>query len=371
MSDADARRGTQLDQQSSEIAPRRSQDSYTDVFSTMCSSLLEIVTGRKVIQDRYLLEFSRLVVQMISNAIETLPDSFNKLLEAFLQYLHYSAWNDADQNRKSSYIRAHQIASTLDVYRTEQKREELIRQEWKDWQNRGLLCYIFQSPGVTLSELQEKLNISRSVLDNCIRQLKEKKLLNSHRTEYDDESYYMLSRLGRDVCQYLLEPQIHYVMPNQWSQERVYLLYILLETQLKASRDTIPVMTYVRKVSVLREDDVQYFVSKVKPNAKKRAFEILFCRVPAEQYRIRNAAQSLPKDLERKACEVFEVYEADEAEEVCEADKAYGMVDKEEYRDERYFRRKEGRAASENQMAAREASTDLRMRGRIPGYQYS
>lgn len=369
MSDADARRDTQLDQQSSKIAPYHSQDSYTDVFSTMCSSLLEIVTGRKVIQDRYLLEFSRLVVQMISNAIETLPDSFHKLLAAVMQYLRDSMWNDADQSRKISYIRAHQIASILDVYCTEQKHEELMRQEWKaNWQNRYLLFYIFQSPGITLSELQEKLKLPRSELNRCIGQFEDRKLLSSHRSGYDDEPYYILSRLGSDLCQNLFGLRIHSVMPNQWSQERVYLLYILLETQLKASHDTIPVMTYVRKVSVLREADVQYFVSRAKPNAKSHASTDPSAEVRAEPYRIRSAVQSLPKDLEHEAFRVFNVYEADGVD---EADEAYDMVDKEEYRDERYFRRKESRAASENQMAAREASTDLRMRGRIPGYQYS
>lgn len=350
MSDADAKRHTQLDQQSSKIAQYRSQDSYTDVFSTMCSSLLEIVTGRKVIQDRYLLEFSRLVVQMISNAIETLPDSFHKLLAAVLQYLRDSMWNDADQNRKASYIRAHQIANILDVYCTEQKHEELMRQEWKaNWQNRYLLCYIFQSPGITRSELQEKLKLSRSELNRWIRQLEDRKLLSSHQSGYDDEPYYMLSRLGMDLCQNLLGPRIHFVMPNRWSRERVYLLNILLTIQFEASEDTIPVMVYVRKVSELREADVQYFVSRAKPHGESHTFTVPFAEVPAKPYRIRSAVQSLPKDLEHGT---------------------YDMAVKEEYRDERYFRRRESQTASENQMAERETAADLRMCGCLSNYQF-
>ena len=348
MSDAAAKENTHLSQRPNKIEPFHNQSSYTDVLSKLCSSLLETVAVQKVIQDRYLLDFSRLTVQIISNAIEILPNSFYELLSAFLQYLRNSAWNDTNQNRKSSYIRAHQIASMLDVYRTEQKHEELVRRELQtNQQNRDVLCYVFQSPGVAFSELQEKLKFSCSDLNKCIRELEEKKLLSSHRTEYDDEPYYMLSRLGRDLCLDLLAPRMHHVMPNQWSYERVCLLYLLLGTQLESFDDTIPVMTYIRKVSELREDDVQYFVSSMKKHVKKHplgnSLGVTTWKFSTDYHKIHSAPQSILS------------YQFDSEPE-------------EEYPDERYVGSKENHTASEDQMATKKYSTNLRMRRRIPNY---
>lgn len=356
MSDAVAKEYTQLNQQSNKIAQRHNHSSDTDVFPEMCSSLLGIVTGRKVIQDRYLLEFSRLVVQMISNAIETLPDSFDALLAAILHYLRYTAWNDTDQNRKTSYIRAHQIASILDVYRTEQRHEELTYQELRaNRQNWNLLYYIYQSPGIAFFELQKKPELSHTDLHGSIRQLEEKKLLSNHQSEYDDEPYYMLTRLGRDLCQNLLGPQVpHHVIPNQWSHERVYLLCFILSTQLKSSEDSMPVMTYIRKASMMREADVQRFVSSIKTyvtHVKEHSFdedlEASIWESLTVQHWLRSAGQSIPKSLRSKV---------------------YAMEDKEEDASGRHVRRKEIRIIAEDQMATRENSEDLRVCGRISGY---
>lgn len=328
MSDVAAKGYTQLSQQSNKIVQRHSHSNETAVFSEMCSSLLGIVTGKKVIQDRYLLEFSRLVVQMISNAIETLPDTFDALLAAILHYLRYTAWNDTDQNRKTSYTRAHQIASMLDVYRTEQKHEELTYRELRaSWQNWDLLCYIFHSPGIGFSELQKKPVLSHTDLQGSIRQLEEKKLLTSHQSEYDEEPYYMLTRLGRDLCQNLLEPRtLHHVIPNQWSQERVYLLCFVLGIELESPEASVPVMTYIRNASMMREADVQHFVSRIKTHATYRK------------------GHSMDEDLE------------------------YAVEDKEEETSGYHFRRNEIRTIGEDQMATRETPEDLRLCGRISGY---
>jgi len=280
MSDTVTMENAQPDRQPDAIALLHSQASSENIFSILCSSLLETVTSNKVIQDRSLLDFSRFAVQIISNSIEVLPKSFNLLLEAFLDYLHYSVRNDSDKNRALSYIRAYQITSVLDVYRTEQKNEDLLRKELKvNQQDRNLLYCIFQSPGITSSELQAKLDVSEPKLRERTRQLEEKKLLNSYQTEYEDEPYYMLSRLGRDFCQYLFAPQTHRVIPNQWSLDRVCILYFLLGTQLEPSDDdtkSVPVMTWIRKVSELREDDVQYFASKMKKHVKKHMKKHMF-----------------------------------------------------------------------------------------------
>lgn len=274
MSDTVIIENTQSVQQIDSIAQSNSQSSFERIFSNMCRSLLETVSNSKVIQNKCLLDFSRLAVQVISNAIEILPDFFDKLVKTFLDYMQYSVRNDTNQNRALSYIRAYQIACMLDVYRTEQKHEELLRAELKlNRQNKDLLYHIFHSPGITFSDLQTKLHCSDSELNERTRQLEGKKLLSSHQTEYENEPYYMLSRLGIDFCQDMFAARTRRVLPRQWSCERVRILYLLLEIQLESSDDTIPIMTWVRKVSELREDDVQYFVSRLKKHVHKYTFD--------------------------------------------------------------------------------------------------
>ncbi len=141
-------------------------------FSNMCDSLILVIASRKPIREKSLLDFNKAVIQIISYSIEDLPKSYYRLSETLLNYWRHEARRDSDFDRSFSYVRAYQISSTLEVYRTEQKHEEIIRSELEEHQSsRELLGYIYQHPGSTTAELRAGMDISDEKLEDTIHQL--------------------------------------------------------------------------------------------------------------------------------------------------------------------------------------------------------
>ena len=219
-----------------------------DTLSNMCNRLLESFAKRKTIRERTLLDFSKLVVWVISDPSEQLPQAFDRLTEYASDYWKYQVKTETDSERAFSYVRVYQITSMVKTFQVEQEREKLILLEMERNQpNKELLHRIYLSPGITCRDLGRTLKLSPAELEQRTKYLEEKRFLSSRRSKGD--KYYLLTKAGTDLYHNLIGRKTCRILSDRLSAERTFVFYTLLELLYKRGFDSVPAKTLLQKVS--------------------------------------------------------------------------------------------------------------------------
>lgn len=222
----------------------------TSIFSNMCTRLTLSIAQQRIIQERTLLDFNKMVIWTIKNNITELPNSFDELTGHVSDYWHYELNEESNSERKYSYIRLYQMVNTINTFYAERNLQDkaLLALE-QNSQNIVAIRLIQQSPGITHKRLREILDIPSSTLRDQLDALEKGGFLSGRRS--GDERYYMLTNAGDVLYQTLIARQKHDVSADEWSSERTQVFCFILERLQNQSIQSIPVLRVMRIVSAL------------------------------------------------------------------------------------------------------------------------
>lgn len=234
----------------------------TNIFSDMCNRLLDNITQRRIIQERSLLDFSKLVLWVVNGTVKRLPESFNELAAHISDYWHYEIRREDDSERKYSYIRFYQMICIIKTYHVERELEDKAFSAMeKNQSNTELLRMIQQCPGITHKQLWDMFGISSVELQKQLKPLDQEGFLSSRRS--GEDRYYMLTNAGEILYQKLNTLGKNRTWSDLWSEERTFVLFIVLDIQQKRGRTRSQVLEVVQLVAKCSNDLIAQVAKKI------------------------------------------------------------------------------------------------------------
>ncbi len=169
------------------------------IFSQMCQRLVNSVAQRETIDERTLRDFSKLIIWVVSNDVEDLPDGFYDLADNLLDYRLYLLEKEKDSETKYSYLRLYQLICIVQIQVEERARKIKIYNSLEENQPNALLLHIIKTaPGITFMRLKEKCGVSSEELRKRISKLEQDGFLSSRRA--GDGQFYFLTNDGELLC---------------------------------------------------------------------------------------------------------------------------------------------------------------------------
>lgn len=240
-------------------------------FSGLCYQIKESIIDRKPIQEKALLDFSRLTCQLLYNGIsKDLPYNFTVLSERAEDYWHYYANKDADRDLSYSYVRVYQITSMVNVFVKDKHRDKYLFEAMeKSKKHMNLLKQVYQLPGITHKGLSEQLGISPSMLSHRTAQLEEQGFLFARRI--GKNKYYSLSNLGINLYKRLIAQEIRKTAKTTWTSKRVSIIafvLLIVSRQLSIEQfDAEEIIEFERELDKYDDDVLLGLIELyIKPN---------------------------------------------------------------------------------------------------------
>ena len=88
-----------------------------ELLDYICSLINKKVNEHRLIYEKTLLDFSLTVASIIRHSFVTeLPESFHTMYDALTDYWFNSVYSDEDREVANSYVRAYQIATTIETF---------------------------------------------------------------------------------------------------------------------------------------------------------------------------------------------------------------------------------------------------------------
>lgn len=224
------------------------------IFSDLCSRMLNDIIKNIVIDERNLLDFSKLILWIVKEDNEQPPDSFNELSDYLYDYWRYNLESEENNEKKYSYIRLFQMANMLKIHYKEcelRNRAVLALEAYDAYDD--IISTIKYSPGITHKKMWKLLNISSAELRDKLRPLKQEGFVSSRRS--DEERYYMLTNAGEILYQNLKLKKRNSEWFVVWSKERliVFCLMILFH---KEEISSMQLLNLLEKVTQYKDDKI-------------------------------------------------------------------------------------------------------------------
>ena len=226
-----------------------------DIFSKLCIRLLNDINKNMVIDERILLDFSKLIRWIVKEDNEQPPDSFNELSDYLYDYWRYCLDEEDNDEKKYSYIRLFQMVNMLKMHYREcelRNRAVLAMEAYTSYDD--IIGTIKDFPGITHGNMWKRLNISSDELRDKLRPLKQEGFVSSRRS--GEERYYMLTNAGDILYQNLKLKNRDNAWFLGWSKKRfiVFGLMILLHQEEKIS--SMHLLDLLKKITQYKDDKI-------------------------------------------------------------------------------------------------------------------
>lgn len=199
-----------------------------EVFLNLCKRFSDEVKSQRVIRERSLFDFSKMVLWVIQKDVRKLPKTFDDLDASVSDYWRYTMRNDSHTDRRTSYIRLYQMVKSVRVFIEERELEEKADLASDDSAlDAELIRCIHRVPGVTRKTLEKMLSRTAVELQSQVAALEREGLVFSRRS--GDGQYYMLTRTGEALNQRLGTKAGKNLSQDLWDDNRLSLFYFLLE----------------------------------------------------------------------------------------------------------------------------------------------
>ena len=198
-----------------------------ELLSNMCVALSETLAASKHVQDRVLLDFSRLTSKLIYDGLyDGIPEKYAALAEEIDDYWRYDAAGDEDRERCLSYTRLYQITSMIRIFERERRHIRVLSDlAEKNQQHYELLKLVNNKPNITHKEICEKLSLTSSALSHRMTQLEGQGLIDSRRL--GKNKFYSLSFSGMHLFRHLDETDK--AAERLWTWKRMFAMSKVLE----------------------------------------------------------------------------------------------------------------------------------------------
>lgn len=221
------------------LAHEKANQTNFGIFSDLCDNLLNYVAHKKIIPERNLWDFNKIIIGLIRDTAKQLPNSYIELDDQLSDYWRYELESETNSERKYSYIRLYQASRVLKAYYEDQKEEEEIVSFLNKYEAAyKLLDKIQHKPGITFKMLQDSLHISAGNLSSASfkdesnemkRQLdsleKDGFLLKRGLEEYP---YFILTNTGDILCKKLYNQKKGNIWSYRWTYERVAVFFYMI-----------------------------------------------------------------------------------------------------------------------------------------------
>lgn len=271
----------------SEVSDLSQEDSP---FSKLCTLLIKDLEQKRTIRERTLLDFSKQIVQILSQgSVLELPSSFFMLAEYADDYFRYDYGDESDLRRGSSYARVFQLTQLLNIRETEQEKEITLFQDIEqNRKNAKLFDLVSKTPWITHKELCVALGISAPALTQRIAPLETAGYLTSQRL--GKRKHYFLTDMGASLHQKLSPKSTAADLSRHWSPSKTQLLYVLLVSYSSCGNTltSSPIINCVKVIDRLSDAKAEDFLLQFKstwtqPNSVTNtvSFSSSFSSVPA------------------------------------------------------------------------------------------
>jgi len=213
-----------------------SSDKKNEELSKICDALCETLEASRQVQNRVLLDFSRLTSMLIYDGLyDGIPEKYEALAEEIDDYWRYDAASDTDRERCLSYARLYQITSMVRIFERERQHAKTLSDlAERNRNNYELLKLINTKPNITYKEICVELCLPSSTLSHRMTQLESQGLLDSRRL--GKNKFYSLSFSGMNLFRYLDEMD-QVALERMWTSKRLLAISSILKTLALARRE--------------------------------------------------------------------------------------------------------------------------------------
>ena len=226
-----------------------------NIFSDLCIRILNDIINNIVIDERNLLDFSKLILWIVKEDNEQTPDSFIELSDYLYDYWRYNLDNEENNERKFSYIRLFQMANMLKIHYKEcelRNRAVLALEAYDAYDD--IISTIKYSPGITHKKMWKLLNISSDELRDRLRPLKQEGFVSSRRS--DEERYYMLTNAGEILYQNLKLKKRNSEWFVSWGKERVIVFCLIILFHQEEKISSMQLLNLLKKITQYKDDKI-------------------------------------------------------------------------------------------------------------------
>lgn len=240
----------------------------TKIFSDLCGRLSKSIMQQKPIQERTLLDFSRISITIINHGLDKITDSFQNLSRLIDDYWHYGLKHETNQNRGYSYIRVYQMVNMLYTFYTDRELECRAHAAVNEnYNNAELIMRIRQFPGITYRKLRTGSEETPEILQNKLHSLEKNGYVVGQRS--GEERYYILTNAGDTLYRHLvLKTQRQWV--DQWSTERILVLCFTLLCLREQGVRPVLVQDVEQKVASLNDKEIEIILDSAINYKRKR-----------------------------------------------------------------------------------------------------
>ena len=226
-----------------------------NIFSDLCIRILNDIIKNVVIDERILLDFSKLILWIVKEDNEQPPDSFIELSEYLYDYWRYNLDEEENNQRKYSYIRLFQMANMLKIHYKEcelRNRAALALEAFDAYDD--IIGTIKHSPGITHKKMWKLLNISSDELRDKLRPLKQEGFVSSRRS--GEEGYYMLTNAGEILYQNLKLKNRNNDWFVGWGKERVIVFCLIILSHQEEKISSMQLLNLLKKITQYKDDKI-------------------------------------------------------------------------------------------------------------------
>jgi len=255
-------------------------DALTKRFSHLCERIEKSIAQQRVIQERVLLDFSRMFSTVVENKINIETIAFQNLSSRISDYWHYELKHETNSKRGYSYVRLYQMVTMIHTFGTDCKLEYRVHSElMADQYDKDLVKQIRQTPGITHKKLRGISEATSDELDKRLQMLENRGHVTGQRS--GEERYYVLTNSGDTLYRQLtMKYPNHWV--DQWSNERI-LVFCFILIFLKQHRNrSMTVQDVERQIAACNDRTIENLFDAIISNEAKKKTTLEY-RLRAEE----------------------------------------------------------------------------------------